>query len=49
MEEYLAFSLYDTDGDGTITVEEMTRYLEQQFTMINNSSGYLAPIARKIA
>jgi Ca2+-binding EF-hand superfamily protein len=40
MEEYLAFSLYDTNGDGSISMDEMTKYLEQQFAMMNNSAGY---------
>ena len=30
MDDYLAFSLYDKDGDGQITMEEMSSYLEQR-------------------
>ena len=28
MDDYLAFSLYDRDGDGQISMEEMSGYLE---------------------
>ena len=45
MEEYLAFSLYDANGDGYITLPEMTAYLESLYTMINKSSGGAEPEA----
>jgi len=39
MEEYLAFSLYDTNGDGLISVDEMATYLESLFLMMETTGN----------